>query len=224
MTAGVRRAASWAVVALGLTAIQAALAASPGEPLAFEAELPAAIATAAARRQAVFVHFSAPWCEPCQRMKRDLYPRPEVAARLARFVRVEVDTDTPAGAQAWMDYRLPGLPVVAFLRPDGTELPDQRLTGVPSEARLLAAMDAALSLSAPAAPPAAASPAPRPGPPSAAPAAAPPGDGLLVWLMGLLGLAGLLGAGLLALRWRRGSRPRAVRGRRASSGSPPPSM
>jgi thioredoxin-like negative regulator of GroEL len=174
------------------------------------------MATAAATHQPVFVHFSAPWCEPCQRMKRDLYTRPDVASRLDRFVRVEVDTDTPAGAQAWMDYRLPGLPVVAFLRSDGAELPDQRLTGVPSEARLLTAMDAALSLNAADAPPAAALPAPRTEAPSSAPASAPLGDSLLI---GLLGLAGLLGAGLLALRWRRG----ALRGRRASSGSPPPS-
>ena len=93
----------------------------------------------------VFVHFTAPWCEACKELRKNVYPRPEVAARLARFVRVTVDVETPRGKKAWMTYGLSGLPTLAFLRGSGFEVKSLRLVGLQEAGALVATLDRAIT-------------------------------------------------------------------------------
>lgn len=53
--------------------------------------LPQALAAAAQARQPVLIYVHAPWCGPCRRMERDVFP--EVAPLLDRFALAGLDAD-----------------------------------------------------------------------------------------------------------------------------------
>lgn len=116
-----------------------------GEPVAFLVDLDEALGLAQDANRPLMVHLSAEWCEPCKLMKVELYPRPEIRPLLARFIRVEVDVDSPRGKRLWMEHAVQGLPAVLFLQPDGQERKDLRLTTVPEPAELKTALEAALA-------------------------------------------------------------------------------
>jgi len=115
------------------------------KPVAFLADLDEALELARDANRPVLIHLSAEWCEPCKRMKEDLYPRPELRPLLARFIRVEVDVDSPRGKRLWMERAVQGLPTLIFLRPDGQEQKGLRLTTVPDPGELKTALETALA-------------------------------------------------------------------------------
>lgn len=116
---------------------------------AFLTDLRHAGALATFESRPVLVHFTASWCEPCRRMKDEVYTRPEVRRRLARFVRVEVDVEGAEGKKAWMDYAVGGLPTVSFLGPDLREAKELRLEGFQDEAAMTAGLDRAIGALSP---------------------------------------------------------------------------
>lgn len=128
--------------AAALLGVVMALGAGPP----FLDDLDAARAEAGRSGSPIFVQFSAAWCEPCKEMKEHVFPHPQVARRLERFVRVVVDVETEAGEEAWMQYKLPGLPVLSFLRSDGEEVRDLRITGMPDLPDFVARLDKALDV------------------------------------------------------------------------------
>ncbi len=118
------------------------------------------VAFAKGREQgkAVYAHYTAPWCKPCRKIKAEVYPRPRVAARLARFVRAEIDIQsTDAGRKAWKNYVLkrdasgktggwaqPPLPSMLIYE-DGVEVEGVRMTGSLTEESIIVGLDRAIA-------------------------------------------------------------------------------
>jgi len=58
--------------------------------------------------QALFVYFSASWCHICERMDRESFADPAVAAALEHFVPVKIDLDSQAKtAEAYLVHAAP---------------------------------------------------------------------------------------------------------------------
>ncbi len=126
-----------------------------GDPpaVAFLTDLAAAVELATHEGRPLFVHFTADWCTACKDMMRRVYPQRAVAQRLARFIRVAVDVETPAGERLWTDLAISKLPTLAFLDPAGAERDGLRLTGLQEAPELIEALDHAIGeLRAPAIP------------------------------------------------------------------------
>ena len=121
------------------------LAATAPDPI--EAELDVAVTRAAAEGRPVFVHFTAEWCQPCKQLKTDVYPTPEVASRLARFVRAEIDIESETGKLSAMRYRVQTVPVLIVITPAGEELRSLRIVGARTPAQLVTTLDKALAQS-----------------------------------------------------------------------------
>ncbi len=155
----------------------------------FLSDLDVARAEAAKSGRPSFVQFTAAWCEPCQEMKEQVFPHPQVSPRLESFVRVAVDIETDAGKEAWMHYALPGLPVMSFLKADGEEVKSLRVTGMPDLPDFVVQLDKALEqLEGSVA--------------GGTPGAGPARKGLPWWWIAVGGAATLAVIGALALRAR----------------------
>ena len=195
---------------------------------AFLTTLGAALELASHEQRPLVVHFTRGSHRESQRVLTEVYRRPPLRDRLARFIRVAVDLDRdPDGGDR---FEVRSVPTVVFLRSDGVEVPELRVVGVRSEAAMAAALDRAVeTLRAPAMPareraarhpagasglPGTARLPPRPAPPPAAPvpaAATEPEAPSSEWLVGVLGLLGLLAAVGVTVAIRR----------RAGAASPP---
>jgi thiol:disulfide interchange protein DsbD len=117
-------------------------------PHAIESRLDAAIARGVKEGRPVFVHFTAAWCLPCKQIKESIYPDPAVADRLARFVRAEIDIESPAGEASAQRYGVRAIPVLTVIDPrSGEELRSFRMAGVETPSTLVAVLDRALAQS-----------------------------------------------------------------------------
>ena len=87
------------------------------------------------------VLFTASWCPPCQRLKKDVLSKPEVVAALeARFVPVQVDmSNASRGDPVVQMYGIEGYPTVLALNPKGE--PIGQFTGERSVAGFTAWLD-----------------------------------------------------------------------------------
>lgn len=88
--------------------------------------------------------FTASWCGPCQRFKKDALTKPEVAAALqADFVPVQIDmSDRSANNpnnETVMHYGVPGYPTILATTPEGKTIEIYR--GDRSPANFLAWLD-----------------------------------------------------------------------------------
>jgi thiol:disulfide interchange protein DsbD len=132
----------------GLRLGQTAPAAAP--PPAFQrvndlAELDAAIRAAAGRP--VLLDFYADWCVSCKEMERYTFSDPEVQARLARMVKLQVDVtaNTPQHAELLKRFRLFGPPGIVFFDREGREIPGLRVIGFQPAGPFAAVLDRALA-------------------------------------------------------------------------------
>ena len=73
----------------------------------------------------------ADWCISCKVMERSVFPRPDVASKLAQFNLLRADiTDNNDDHQALLQhFGLFGPPSLLFFSPDGSELADVRIQG-----------------------------------------------------------------------------------------------
>jgi thiol:disulfide interchange protein DsbD len=106
-------------------------------------QLEAALAAANRAGRPAMVDVSADWCISCKVMERDVFPRPAVAERLARFtlIRADVTRDTPASRRLLKHYDLFGPPGLLFFA-HGEELQRARVQGEVDAPALVQHLDA----------------------------------------------------------------------------------
>lgn len=107
---------------------------------------------ARAVRKPVMVDFYADWCISCKVMEDQVFPQPEIAARMQEFHLVKADvTDNNAANQALMEqFGLFGPPSILFFDADGTELSGIRIVGEVTANDFQKRLEKALALSRPA--------------------------------------------------------------------------
>ncbi|NDW06576.1 protein-disulfide reductase DsbD [Jiella pacifica] len=91
------------------------------------------------------IYVTAEWCVSCNVIKRDVFPDPDVRARMALMQLLEVDvTDAGQSRDRLMrDLAVAGPPTMLFLDRNGREAPGSRLIGDVSPQQFIAAADRA---------------------------------------------------------------------------------
>ncbi len=112
---------------------------TPANDIAWVTDYEAARQTAADRGKPMLLYFTADWCPPCKQMKREVWPRADVAEAVnGQVVPVYVDTDKQrALAQR---YGVESIPTMMFVAADGellTNAAPQRVVGYQSAERLI---------------------------------------------------------------------------------------
>jgi thiol:disulfide interchange protein DsbD len=98
----------------------------------------------------VFIDFYADWCLPCKELDSRTFSDPEVIRASENFVMLKADltsADEPGVKELQKKYQVLGVPTLVFLRPDGSEMSELRVTGFePKEVflpRMMRALDQA---------------------------------------------------------------------------------
>lgn len=81
-----------------------------------------ALASAKASGKPLVAVFSASYCVPCQNLKKDVYPSPEVTALHEQFewVYVELEEATEENEKASVKYQVESVPAIMVIKPDGS--------------------------------------------------------------------------------------------------------
>jgi thiol:disulfide interchange protein DsbD len=95
------------------------------------AELEAQVRDAGAAGQPVLLDLYADWCISCKVMEREVFPRPEVASRLAQFrlLRADVTENNAQDKELLEAFGLFGPPSLVFFGEDGSEISEVRVQG-----------------------------------------------------------------------------------------------
>lgn len=112
-------------------------------PTVVAPEVSKALAAAAKRRLPVLVEFRAPWCYSCYYMARHVHTGIEWQELEKRAVVVEVDADSPEGAEQMKAWDIKPLPSYVVLDPQGREL--GRILGEQKRAAFYARMETFLA-------------------------------------------------------------------------------
>ena len=78
----------------------------------------------------IFANFTADWCQPCIKMKRDVYSRSDIADMIEKgYLPVKVDMTNPGTIEQRLAqrYDVMYLPTIMIIRPDGSTR--ARITG-----------------------------------------------------------------------------------------------
>jgi thiol-disulfide isomerase/thioredoxin len=113
---------SIAVPAFAATAAPQARQQEEAPPAAVAPDVAKALAAAAKRHLPVLVDFRAPWCYSCYYMARHVHNGIEWNDLKRRAVVVEVDADSPEGAEQMKAWGIKPLPAYVVLDPQGREL------------------------------------------------------------------------------------------------------
>ncbi len=137
-----------AVMVLGLGAASASDF-PPGSP-AFETAFDAALAAGEKAGKPVILVFSASWCGPCQKMKKDVYPSKAIAAYHDKFIWAYLDADAEANKAPQESYKVNGIPHIEIVDSKGKSLGQQVGSSAPED--FAKVLDGALKKAAKAAP------------------------------------------------------------------------
>jgi thiol:disulfide interchange protein DsbD len=127
-----------AAVALGLATFtlvevrdEVAEASQEEGDIVWKTELNAALGDATARGTIALVDLSAEWCAACKELELHTFPDPAVQQRLRKMTVARLDFTIPNDEtdRIGYKYRVQGLPTILFLRPNGEEIPNSRITG-----------------------------------------------------------------------------------------------
>lgn len=80
----------------------------------------------------VVIDFYADWCLPCKELDRNTFTDAAVISEADRFVRLKADltrTTDPETVQLTEQYGIVGVPTIVFVKADGSEAENLRLTG-----------------------------------------------------------------------------------------------
>ena len=98
----------------------------------------------------ILIDFYADWCAPCKELDMHTFSAPEIIDLSKEFIMLKVDltsSSDPHAESLRKKYRTRGVPTLVFLKPDGRELSDLRVTGFEPKERMLERMDRVLRLS-----------------------------------------------------------------------------
>lgn len=112
----------------------------------FFTKMDAALVEAKASGKPVIAVFSAPWCPPCQMMKKIVYPSDEVKPYHDKFVWAYIDTSEEVNTPDVYKYRVNILPHIQFVSSSGT--PTEQHIGGASADELVKVLDGVLKKSA----------------------------------------------------------------------------
>ena len=110
--------------------------------LKWETDWSTAFARAASEDRAVFVDYYATWCIPCRHMEQEVFPAPQVAQRLERFVLLRIDAEKER-RRALIDG-VRGYPT--YIVYDRWKTPRLRMTGTRSPERMADILDVFISV------------------------------------------------------------------------------
>jgi thiol:disulfide interchange protein DsbD len=99
----------------------------------------------------VLIDFYADWCAPCKELDMHTFTAPEIIDRSGEFYMIKVDLTSSGDPQTEAlreQYEVKGVPILVFLRPDGREIEDLRVSGFEPKDVFLKKMNRALELSA----------------------------------------------------------------------------
>ncbi len=93
----------------------------PESPIAWQHDLDAALTAAKTQQRPVLLVFGASWCPPCKKMKREVWPDPQVAELVeSNFVPLYVDVDDRSQVDVSTRYGVSSIPAVFVLDSEGT--------------------------------------------------------------------------------------------------------
>lgn len=109
--------------------------------------LEATLADAQAKNRLVMADLYADWCAACKELEAKTFSDPAVSAVLSTLSLARIDfTDEDEASDAVAEkYKVVGLPCLLFLRPNGEEIPQSRITGFLPPAEFLAHLERVLS-------------------------------------------------------------------------------
>ena len=113
-----------------LPAPQLALASKNTSVVVEVESLDASKSRAISENKIIMVDLFADWCAACKELEAITFPHPEVAESLKKLVAVRLNYDNETVSSELAEkYNVIGLPTILFLQPDGTEVPNSRITG-----------------------------------------------------------------------------------------------
>jgi thiol:disulfide interchange protein DsbD len=124
----------------------------PVESIAWSQYSEEKLAEASRDGRPVFIDSFADWCIPCKELDKLTFSQPEVVAASREFMMLKADLTSNQDESAKTFSRkfgVKGVPTLIFLKPDGTEIGELRITGFEPKDAFLSKMKRALELSRP---------------------------------------------------------------------------
>jgi thiol:disulfide interchange protein DsbD len=122
----------------------------PAEAIVWSPYSEEKLAEASRSGQPVFIDSFADWCIPCKELDKLTFSHPEVIAASQNFVMLKADLTSNKKESAKVfskKFGIKGVPTLIFLKPDGTEIEELRVTGFEPKDVFLSKMKRALELS-----------------------------------------------------------------------------